>query len=103
MGRMNAHPKGQSVLTGSSGPAIQDIPSGTHLCGIPVRLPAAVIQIQVIMMVRQGHEILRPCLFIQGDQTIGIPFPGFPFMDHILESKAGGMRMEREGWGIYQK
>ena len=90
MGRVIAHAEPKAVLAGDLGPNPDDVLVGAHIHGVP-RLIGGVIAVEIVVMVRQGHEVVRPRPNIEIHQLLRVPVLRGPGMIDVLEAHLGGM------------
>src|SRR5450759_3932126 len=87
---VNADTESQAVIPRGARPSADQIFLRADFDGVP-RLIFAIEVIEIVVMVGQCAEILRPRPLVQADEFVGVPVLCFPLMDHVLESEFGRM------------
>ena len=80
------HTELQPGLSARALPSCYNILSGAYSNGVPL-LIAAVVQVQIVVVVRQGHKIPGTGLFIKAQQAVRLPFVRLPLIDPVLEAE----------------
>lgn len=87
---MDAHAQRQAILAAGLGPLAHDVALGSHVHGVP-GLVLAVPEVEVVVVVGQGHEELGSHALVEADERVGLPPLGFPLADDILEAEVLGV------------
>ena len=74
----------EAVLLGSTCPAFKDVALRTHTNGVP-RLVFGVPEVEVVVVVTQHEEVLRPCPLVALHQLVGVPVLGLEEGQNVLE------------------
>ena len=90
MGGMDAHAQRQAILAAGLGPLAHDVALGSHVHGVP-GLVLAVPEVEVVVVVGQGHEEFGPHALVETDERVGLPPLGLPLVDDILEAEVLGV------------
>ena len=83
---MEGDAEGQSVFLSRFRPSLQDVLLGADVDGVPL-LILRVPEVEVVVVVAQSEEILRPHLFfIELHQSVRVPVFGLPQGQDVLEA-----------------
>ena len=86
---MDADAQRQLVFLACPCPLADDVAPGSHAHGVPF-LIGRIPEVEVVMVLPQRKEKLRPTLLVELHQRLGIPSLGLPGIAEILHAEVSG-------------